>query len=73
MVVAASSVSEARELVGARDVTYLGAVSAETASEVLPEREEKLAPESLCPGDELWVPSRTPSGSAYYARYAVVE
>lgn len=71
--VVAASVTEARELVGTRGVTYLGAVSAETASEVLPEREGKLAPEALRPGDELWVPSRTPSGSAYYARYAVVE
>ena len=66
-----AGVKKARELVGSRDVTYLGAVSAETASEVLPKREGKLAPEALRPGDELWVPSRTPSGSAYYARYAV--
>jgi len=66
-----AGVKKARELVGSRSVQYLGAVSAETASEVLPEREEELDPEALCPGDELWVPSRTPSGSAYYACYRV--
>ena len=66
-----STVADARELASSREVQYLGAVSAETASEVLPEREEELAPEGLRPGDELWVPSRTPSGSAYYACYRV--
>ena len=71
MIYPVAGVKKARELAGSRSVQYIGAVSAETASEVLPEREEELDPEAPRSGDELWVPSCTPSGSAYYARYRV--